>query len=963
VHGKVDPKGTSVTHCEFQYGESEAYGQEAPCLNGSGEEVGTEAHPIVTPTEVHADLDPINGGATYHFRLRLGNSKAEFLSSEDASFSTLAIAVIGEVKASEITATSAKLSAKVNPQGVAGTSCALEWGTTASYGTIVPCEPQGLGSGSTPVEVTVELTDLSPDTPYHFSFSVKDDNGTTLPVDHSFIFIPETTGAGGCENESLRIANDSTKLPDCRAYELVTPMNKNGALIGALFANNVPPQISASGGRVIAPSIQCFALSLSCVGVRGAEGEPFQFERTEDGWAAQSLAIPASVYETSSAWGFNADTGSALFGAPSPPSGQDDWYVRTFGGLLSSLGPLSEDEHPVQTVEAESIETTADISHVLWEETKPVWSAFDEGVAEAHSLYEYPGVEGSTSAPQLVAVSGGLGNHDLISACGSAVAGKETPAQSDGRTSYFRVAPCGHGSGANSARKVHSREIFARIDGEGPDARTIALSEPGQLSPAQSNPACTTTECLTNTSNEQSFRDAEFQGASTDGAMAYFVSPQQLTDDASQDPNGSDTAFAAGCSHTQGAGGCNLYLFENPQQQPFSGTHLFDVSAGDKSGIGPEVQGMFALSTDGTHAYFVAAGVLAANANSFGDHAVEGADNLYLYERDPAHPQGQATFVARLSHADERSWSHGLEVANTTPDGRYLVFESHRGLTPDANLEGPTQVYRYDAQANELERLSFGQQGFNDDGNAGGSEADARIAPAVDAILLRSGPARSNPTMSDDGSMVFFQSPVALTPGALNEASVGSGEKLAQNIYEWEQQGEGSCGEAGGCIYLISDGKDLTEGGKSIPNSTELLGSDTTGQNVFFATSSRLTPSDTDTQRDYYDARVGGGFPVSTPPPACEGEACHPGTASPPAFGPLGSFTFSGPGNATTLLPTPKPAPAPKPKPTKAQQLKKALKVCKARKAKKKRQACEKAARKKFGPKAKAKKRAKRGGR
>ena len=49
-------------------------------------------------------------------------------------------------------------------------------------------------------------------------------------------------------------------------------------------------------------------------------------------------------------------------------------------------------------------------------------------------------------------------------------------------------------------------------------------------------------------------------------------------------------------------------------------------------------------------------------------------------------------------------------------------------------------------------------------------------------------PADANPTMSDDGQYVFFESPVALAPGALLEVPVNppsSTEVFAQNIYEY----------------------------------------------------------------------------------------------------------------------------------------------------------------------------------
>jgi hypothetical protein len=45
-----------------------------------------------------------------------------------------------------------------------------------------------------------------------------------------------------------------------------------------------------------------------------------------------------------------------------------------------------------------------------------------------------------------------------------------------------------------------------------------------------------------------------------------------------------------------------------------------------------------------------------------------------------------------------------------------------------------------------------------------------------------------------------------------------------------------------------------------------------------------------------YDARVGGGFSQSAPPPACEGDACQSPVAAPDDPTP-GSLTYQGPGN------------------------------------------------------------------
>jgi hypothetical protein len=438
-----------------------------------------------------------------------------------------------------------------------------------------------------------------------------------------------------------------------------------------------------------------------------------------------------------------------------------------------------------------------------------------------------------------------------------------------------------------------------------------------------------------------------------------------LTDSASEDTRASDSA----CVNAVGRNGCNLYLYDRDLP---AGNNLIDVSAGDSSGLGPEVQGVMAVSADGARVYFVARGVLIAGPNASDVEPSEGANNLYVYERNASHPAGRTAFVASLPGDDKSTvrderpesseWIQRLGMpANVTPDGSVLVFTSHGALTPDATAgEGAAQVYRYDANKEELLRISIGERGFNNNGNTNGGEA--RLALSEGTV----GSPRRSPTMSDDGSDVFFQSPVGLTPDALDAVPLRSGavksQDRAQNIYEWEREGKGGCTQASGCVRLISDGLDASEGNNGGSHTTssavELIGSDATGENVFFTTVDPLVKQDTDTQLDIYDARVGGGFPAPAASHFCvegqTGNECRFQPGSPPAFAPLGSTTFSGAGNL--LSPLGGPLPKPKPKPlTRAQLLAKALKLCHAKHKKPKRRACERQARKKYGPKHKAK--------
>jgi hypothetical protein len=78
------------------------------------------------------------------------------------------------------------------------------------------------------------------------------------------------------------------------------------------------------------------------------------------------------------------------------------------------------------------------------------------------------------------------------------------------------------------------------------------------------------------------------------------------------------------------------------------------------------------------------------------------------------------------------------------------------------------------------------------------------------------------------------------------------------------------------------------------------------GSNVFFTTANRLVASDTDKVPDLYDARVGGGIAAQNQlvtSQVCAGEGCQGPTAASPQLGTAGSETFSGDGNLDEAAP------------------------------------------------------------
>jgi hypothetical protein len=730
-------------------------------------------------------------------------------------------------------------------------------------------------------------------------------------------------------------------------------------LIGAV-PNSAPVAIAAGGSRVVAGSLQCFAGAESCQGVRETTGSPYAFTRTAGGWVASSLAPSAKQFPIQT-WGkYNAEQGTALFSAPTPPTGQDDFYARQFDGSVVDIGPLSPPENgPGVTTAEDTFGTvsseTSDLSHIVFQQRPSPWSV---GAAKNASVYEYVGT--GNAAPTVVGVSGPLGSTSPISACSTEFGGTlnglghnpQGGLSADGRTAYFTASPDVVGCPASTPAPPVA-ELYARIDGGEPDAHTVSISEPQALAGGEPDEECKNTECQQDIERpanpgitNPNWRDGNFLAGSTDGSRVFFTSTERLTDAAGQDPSTIDTAFSQGCAKTTGANGCNLYLYD--LNRP-AGHRLLDLSAGDSSGGGPQVQGVLAISSDGSHVYFVAKGVLSAAANARGLSAQAGGENLYVSD-------GQdVTFIAQLPETaqEANTWlgSPGGS-ANVTPDGRFLVFTSRSPLTSDVTrTDGARQVYRYDSQTGELIRVSTGQAGFNDNGNGGFGDA---FIVAGTSTSIQAGPMRTDPTMSDDGSFVFFESAIALTPHALNDVPIGEQEgqtRYAENVYEYHE----------GRVSLISDGHDTSVEGPeacTVPvrrsSATCLLGSDASGHNVFFTTADPLVPSDTDTQLDIYDARIcepEDGNPCIAqppqPPPPCLGEACH---GTPPATPPLltpGSSTFNGAGNLTPLSPA-----LVKPKPlTNAQKLVLALKACHKDHTRRKHMACERQVRRRYGPK------------
>ena len=419
-----------------------------------------------------------------------------------------------------------------------------------------------------------------------------------------------------------------------------------------------------------------------------------------------------------------------------------------------------------------------------------------------------------------------------------------------------------------------------------------------------------------------------FWTASKDGSRVFFTD--------------SDTARLT--ADTDPGSGQNLYMYEVPMGSLPTG-HLTDLTTAADA----EVEGVLGEGESKTGEYvlyFTAKGVLAGNHNSNGAIAVPGADNLYML-----HEGSQPVFVAALSPEDgnevlkffapeERfgDWQPGLghRTAEVTPDGGSLVFMSNDqsvgGHSEMVNGVSLQEVYVYDAGDNSLVCASCAREGIV-----------PSLNPAAGKGLGGFLPVSSSATylprwMSDDGSRVFFDS---------SEPLVGLDTNSEVDVYEWERDGSGSCGEAGGCVFLLSGGTSEA--------SSFLIGGSASGDDVFFVSRAELVSGGNEAY-NLFDARVDGVQPVAAP--ACTGTGCQGLPSPPPTFATPASATYSGVGNFPPPGPEPaKPATKPKAKtPTRAQLLTKALKACHAKRRRAGAQhTCEAVARKRYAAGSQAK--------
>jgi len=200
---------------------------------------------------------------TYRFRLIATNEDNPTGKGEgtaEGSFTTKAPLEIEDTYAAGVGADTATLGGRVNPLGIPATG-EFEYVDDATYQESGFGEASRIavdfGSAEAPTRRSASLYPLQPATLYHYRLAVTDPliEGARLSKAKTFRTFAIGGGPKPCpENEALRVGF-SAQLPDCRAYEMVSPVDKEGGDIAVLLQEaSVQPAVlnqSAASGEAL----------------------------------------------------------------------------------------------------------------------------------------------------------------------------------------------------------------------------------------------------------------------------------------------------------------------------------------------------------------------------------------------------------------------------------------------------------------------------------------------------------------------------------------------------------------------------------------------------------------------------------------------------------------------------------------------------------------------------------------
>jgi hypothetical protein len=525
----------------------------------------------------------------------------------------------------------------------------------------------------------------------------------SLGATSAFGETPPSAASEDCPNAGYRIG-PSSNLPDCRAYEQVSPANKSGGAVKFDLLNQSLggyTQISPSGDRALFVSYSAFAdasgsLENQYQSERSGQGswttvsvapEPTRFQGIPSAAAAEDASdeLTTTITNTPGTYDpLDADGSPGPFAPRALVGGQVDVYTTNLNGEVEWASRGNEDLPDAEETPAVYLGRSSDAGHVVFSiaELGLVPPAVGPAQVAGENIYDRHG--GHT---YLVGVdSAGR----LTSPCG---AGQEGTPQgvipsvsSTGNVAFVSPDPLGGGDPSCS----EPRQVYLRID----DERTVDVSASQLTVPEPGPPA-----------------SAHYRGISPNGEHVFFTSEDRLTDEAP-------------------AGG-GLYEFDVPTGE----LQLRAAGVNFEFGSSWILQGhRYSLITeDGSRLYLVSHLKLTSDAPEAG--------GLYLLDHQ------HLEYVLPFNEG-----GNPAALPQMSADGTTLAFLSTQDLT-SYESGGQSEVYLYHAGTGEVDCASCSPSG---------------AAPSGPASFSSSPTARYPANLSTDGTRVFFESPDRLTTGDSN---------------------------------------------------------------------------------------------------------------------------------------------------------------------------------------------------
>jgi hypothetical protein len=438
--------------------------------------------------------------------------------------------------------TSATLLAKVNPNGEE-TSYQFQFISETDYQEngerlfgihepiAIPVSPASIGDGEAGVAVSAAVSGLTPHTPYRFRVVASNVAGEGRGVTTAFTTYLPPDVFESCPNDAFRIGKPSAALPDCRAYEQASPVNKNG---GGVIGTAWSAKASVNGDRVT------FNAPVPIPGGEGGQNftPPFMASRGSAGWTTQGLLPPQSAGNSAHQMGWSPDL-SQVF-AIATKLGERPWPGALFDRSTATPSAVTQITPYIDDLEGSVVFAgSSEDGSVAFFEVDPQGPSLRAGAAKGKpNLYVW---DRETGAVRLAGAlnDGKAPSHGVFASAydwthsntglGGAYARDEHAIAPDGSSIYFTEAGTG--------------QLYRRLNPTEPQSEVVVDGD-GDEECTQPQLACTIHVSASqkdhgtgeNGTDPAGPHPAAFLGATSDGSQAFFMSSEMLTNEANTGP-------------------------------------------------------------------------------------------------------------------------------------------------------------------------------------------------------------------------------------------------------------------------------------------------------------------------------------------------------------------------------------------------------------------------------------------